>query len=68
MIEIVAENSILRLVLLLFLFAIVAAAAYFIAQALSVRQMARRRLLESAGPGSGTVTMRSSSLSLVAKV
>ena len=56
MIEIVAENSILRLVLLLFLFAIVAAAAYFIAQALSVRQMARRRLLESAGPGSGSRT------------
>ena len=59
MIEIVAENSILRLVLLLFLFAIVAAAAYFIAQALSVRQIARRRLLESAGPGSGTPTLGS---------
>jgi len=49
MLQLVADNSLLRLLLLVLLFAIVAAAVYFIAQATSVRQLARRRLLEPAG-------------------
>jgi tight adherence protein C len=54
MIELVAENTLLRLVMLLFLFAVVAAIAYVIAQAMTVRQLAKRRLLEAAAPGAGT--------------
>ena len=48
MVELFAENDILRLVLMIVLFAVVAGAAYFIAQAVSTRQLARRRLLEPA--------------------
>lgn len=59
MIELVAENSLLRLLLLLILFAVVAAAAYFVVQAISLRQVARRRLLEGATPGSGGQTLGS---------
>jgi tight adherence protein C len=58
MIELVADNGILRLVLLLFLFGIVAAAAYFAAQSLTVRQLERRRLLEAA-PRSNAPTLGS---------
>jgi tight adherence protein C len=46
MIELIAENSVLRLLLLLLLFAIIATAAYLIAQGVSARQLAKRRLLE----------------------
>src|SRR6476659_6527734 len=59
MIERVADNSLLRLLLLLFLFATVAASGYFIAQAFTVRQLARRRLIEASVPGSSTPTMGS---------
>ena len=56
MLELIAENSLLRLVLLLFLFAVVAAIAYFFAQAINVRQFARQRLLEgTAGKGAPTL-------------
>jgi tight adherence protein C len=44
MLEIVAENATLRVLLLVFLFASVAAAVYFMAQAFAERQLARRRL------------------------
>lgn len=48
MIQLIAENNILRLVVMILLFAVVAGGAYFIAQAASVRQLARQRLLEPA--------------------
>jgi tight adherence protein C len=50
MVEMIAENSVLRLALLLLLFGVVAAAAYFVAQALTDRQLARRRLLQTVSP------------------
>jgi len=58
MIELIAENSLLRLLLLLFLFALVAVAAYFIVQAVTVRQFARQRLLEGTA-ATGTPTLGS---------
>lgn len=59
MIELVAQNSVLRMLLLLSLFAIVGIAAYFIVQAFAVRQLARRRLLETSAPGAVTATLGS---------
>jgi tight adherence protein C len=53
MIELVAENSVLRMLLLILLFASVAVGVYFVAQTVSVRQLARRRLLEPATTGPG---------------
>ncbi len=44
MLELVAENSALKLLLLVLLFASVAAAVYFMTQAVADRQVARRRL------------------------
>jgi tight adherence protein C len=58
MIELIAENSLLRLVLLVLLFAVVAIAAYFIAQAVTARQFARQRLLEGTA-ATGTPTLGS---------
>jgi tight adherence protein C len=56
MIELIAENGLLRLLLLLFLFAVVAIAAYFVTQAVTVRQFARQRLLEgTAATGAPTL-------------
>jgi len=52
MIDLIAENSLLRLVLLLFLFAVVAVVVYFLMQAITVRQFARQRLLEGTAGGS----------------
>lgn len=49
MLELVAQNAMLRTLLLTLLFAIVSAAVYFSAQAVAARQATRRRLLE-AGP------------------
>lgn len=49
MFEIIAENPVLRLVLLSLIFATVAVAVYFTAQAVAVRQQTRRRLAEG-GP------------------
>ncbi len=54
MIELLAQNSVLRLLLLLLLFALVAIVAYLIAQSIGARQLARRRLVEAAGPASVT--------------
>jgi len=59
MIELIADNSVLRLALLVLLFAVVAAAAYFVTQLMTARQLARRRLVEAAGPGSGAPTLGS---------
>lgn len=60
MLQLIADNLVLRLLLLALLFAVVAAVVYFAAQVISVRQVARRRLLE-AGPRvvGGTPTMGS---------
>jgi tight adherence protein C len=46
MLDLIAENVIVRLLFLGFLFAVVAAGAYFAAQQIAARQMTRRRLLE----------------------
>ena len=53
MLELITENSILRMLLLGLLFAIVAAGAYFAAQQVTARQLARRRLLEEAPSTAG---------------
>ena len=52
MIELVAQNPLLRMLLLVLLFAIVAATAYFVAQSVALRQATRRRLVDgsSAAP------------------
>ena len=52
MIELLAQTPVLRLLLLVLLFAMVAATAYLTAQAVSLRQATRRRLLEGAPRGS----------------
>jgi tight adherence protein C len=54
MIELVARNGPLRLLLLALLFALVAASAYFIAQAMAARQLTRRRLVEGGMRPSGS--------------
>ena len=48
MFDLIAENTIIRLLFLGFLFAIVAAGVYFAAQMITARQTTRRRLLEEA--------------------
>src|SRR6185295_13538504 len=60
MLELIAENNLLRILLLGLLFAAVAAGAYFTAQMIAARQATRRRLLED-GPrvSGGTQTMGS---------
>jgi tight adherence protein C len=60
MLELIAENNLLRLLLLGLLFAIVVAGAFFTAQFVSDREVTKRRLLED-GPraGSGNKTMGS---------
>ena len=59
MLDLVAESPVLRLLLLVLLFAMVAATVYFVARAVAVRQLARNRLFETATPSSGTQTMGS---------
>src|SRR5258708_39876974 len=49
MLDLLADNPLVRLLLLLLLFAVVATASYFIAQMVAVRQLTRRRLQEE-GP------------------
>jgi tight adherence protein C len=59
MLELVAENTTLRWLLLLLLFSLVAVASYFIAQAITVRQTTRQRLFESGSGSAGTQTLGS---------
>src|SRR5687768_2395918 len=49
MFELVAENSVLRILLLMLLFAVVAAIVYFAGQSIGARQLTRARILDSAG-------------------
>ena len=59
MLELVAENPILRVLLLLLLFAAVTVLVYFGTQTIVLRQTARRRLLEAAPSASGAQTFGS---------
>jgi tight adherence protein C len=59
MLDLVAQNSILRTALLVLLFAVVAAIAYFAAQAIAARQLTRQRLFEGAPRGSTAPTLGS---------
>jgi len=60
MLDILAENGTLRGLLLVLLFAVVAAVVYLAAQAFVGRQLTRRRLFESQSPNAtGAVTMGS---------
>src|SRR5690348_8993702 len=59
MIELLAENSVLRSLLLIFLFAVVAAVVYFVAQASTTRQLARERLADAAAGRTGPATLGS---------
>lgn len=59
MIELVAENSTLRLLLLLILFGVVSAVAYFTAQGMTLRHATRRRLLEGSAASGATPTLGS---------
>lgn len=59
MLDFVAENAVLRVLLLLLLFAMVAAVAYFTAAAFGVRQLARQRLFETSPSTPGTPTLGS---------
>ena len=60
MLQLISDNIYLRLLLLIFLFAVVAVTVFFAAQVMGQRQVARRRLLEE-GPrtSGGTPTMGS---------
>jgi len=53
MFGLIAENAFLRSLLLVALFAMVAAAAYFAALSVSTRQLTRRRLVEDGPQGTG---------------
>jgi tight adherence protein C len=59
MLNLVAENSALRVLLLVLLFACVAAAAFFVAQGIGARQISRRRLVEGTPTGGGSATLGS---------
>jgi tight adherence protein C len=50
MLDQIAENAALRLLLMVLLFAVVSATVYLTAQAISARQFSRRRLMEEVGP------------------
>ena len=60
MLELIAQNTLLRMMLLAFLFAGVAAGAYFAAQTFAARQLTRRRLLEDGPRVSGGTPMMGS--------
>ena len=59
MIQLLAENTVLRLALLLLLFTVVAVAAYALAQSISARQLTRKRLLQQSGHSGGAQVMGS---------
>src|SRR5438067_10908551 len=59
MIDIVVESAALRLLLLVLLFALVVVVAYFVSQAIAVRQLVRRRIFEGASATAAAPMMRS---------
>ena len=59
MIDIVAQSAVLRLLLLMLLFALVVAITYFASQAITARQLLRRRMFEGAGATAAAPMMRS---------
>lgn len=59
MLDLVAQNPGLKLLLLALLFALVVATTYFVTQAISARQLTRRRLLEPASSGHATPALSS---------
>lgn len=59
MLELVAENPLLRLLLLSLLFVLVVIVVYLVTQAFSARQVARERLLEPVPMGSGAAALSS---------
>jgi tight adherence protein C len=59
MLELVAENAILRVLLLVLLFAVVAVAVFFTSQSVGTRQLSRRRLFEAAPSSAGEATLGS---------
>jgi tight adherence protein C len=59
MVELIAQNTVLRLLLLCVLFAVVALGGYFVAQVIGARQAARSRLLGVPAASSGTPTLGS---------
>jgi tight adherence protein C len=59
MLQLIFENALLRSLLLLLLFAVVATAVYFAGHAVGVRQLTRSRLLGAASPTAGTATFGS---------
>lgn len=59
MLDLVAQSPGLRLALLMLLFALVAASAYFIAQGIGARQATRTRLLEGVSAGHSTQALSS---------
>ena len=59
MLDLVAQSPGLRMALLVLLFALVAATAYFIAQGIGARQATRSRLLEGASSGHSTQALGS---------
>ena len=59
MLELLTENTTLRMLLLLLLFASVAVVAYFATAAVGDRQLARRRLLDTGSGTSGPATLGS---------
>ena len=61
MIELIAENALVRTLLLVALFGVVAAGSYFVALEISARQMTRRRLVDQ-GPDTADQTHATGSL------
>jgi tight adherence protein C len=59
MLELVVENGILRVLLLVLLFAMVAVIVFFTTQTFGVRQVARQRLFETAPSGAGSPSLGS---------
>lgn len=59
MLELIAENPLLRWVLLVLLFALVAVGIYLVAQTIEAGQLAKRRLVETTTVGAGAPTLGS---------
>ncbi|HEX6660866.1 MAG TPA: type II secretion system F family protein [Sphingomicrobium sp.] len=53
MLDLIAQNPVLRLLLMALLFALVSVVVYFAAQTIAARRLTRQRLLEGGAPASG---------------